>query len=213
MSRASKEKMRRQLARSFRELRATGQPIPTRESTAWHEAAHAVVAEYFDFPVEYVTCEPQTHKGETYLGYCMGSGNVQVGLAGAWYGLMHAYAGFVCEWRRGTMKRGFADPRDFDGARETLDQLQARSKGKDIFEVVCGCTEEFLEWAWDVVGDVAAQLLANGRMEGVALREMVRMRLGYIPRDKQHEMWQGVVTQPGSEASTREPWWRKESQP
>jgi hypothetical protein len=205
MSRASKEKARRQLARQLREVAASGHSKPTREAAAWHEAAHGVTAEYFDLTVDFVTCDPFMHKGQMYLGYCMGAelGPERVGSARALYGLMQAVAGFVCEWRRGSMDRSYGDPGDLHGVREIMDELGFAEKE---FEIFCGCTEEFLEWAWDVVESVATHLLVNGRMEGDALRELVRTRLGYIPKDKHQKLFQGVVTRPGSEAATREPW-------
>jgi ATP-dependent Zn protease len=202
--------MSRNFSYGARKSKAPSQP-PKREDTAWHEAAHALLCEYFDMRVTWVTCEPLKWKGQNYLGYTMTAAEEDgepfeiTGLQ-AMYALMQSAAGFVCEWMRGTMKRGYVDPGDMEELTEIAKQIDIE-KFEDT-EMILGCTEEFLTWSWDVVKDIAERLIARGRIEGTEVREVVRIRLGYIPEGKQEKPFEGLVVVPGSEAATRDPWKR-----
>jgi hypothetical protein len=197
VSRAKKRKEQLALAKQYR----------IRESTAWHETAHAVACEYFDMGVTYVTCEPLVWKGQSYLGYCMTAAEeegqpFEITTVQGMYALMQSASGSVCEWMRGTMKRGHMDPLDMQEMTEIANQFGFNSKEmQDIYV----CTEEFLKWSWDVVEQVAKQLIERGRIEGPEVRRIVRTRMGYIPKENQTEPFQGLVIEPGTEAETREP--------
>lgn len=194
MSRAGKGKLRRQLAKERQ----------SRARSAWHEAAHAITAEYFDMPVDFVTCVESVVEGKHYLGYTemVNVGKMEVTAIRAVYTVIQGSAGSVCEWRRGTTERGSIDAVDLAVMSDTVEALKLTEKVTHIFNI----TEGILEWSWDVVSDVAALLLAQGRIEGDIVREMVRPRLGYIPAENQIAgLFEGAVIRPESEASKRAP--------
>jgi hypothetical protein len=175
-----------------------------REATAWHEAAHAVFAEYFDIETKYVTCDPLVYLGKSYLGFCMPttleSELEKVSVVGAWYILMQLSAGFVCEWIRGTMERDYVDPGDAGEIMEIAKQLDVP------LETIFSLAENFLQFHWLVVEYLAMQLIDRGRIEGSELRTIVRSRIGYIPKANQNKLFEGLVVEPGSECASHQPW-------
>jgi hypothetical protein len=195
MSRKSKAKERRQLAKEHK----------SRSESAWHEAAHAVSAEYFDMPVDFVTCVESDIEGKHYFGYTemVNYGEIEVTELRAVYMVVQGCAGCISEWRRGTLEHGKMFPGDIEEMRDAglIDGL-SETKIEHIFEI----TERFLAWAWDVVSEIASLLIAHGRVEGNIVREMVRSRLGYIlAEDQLAGLFEGVVIRPESEASKRTP--------
>jgi hypothetical protein len=199
MSRATKRKEQLALAKQYRK----------RQETAWHESAHAVVCEYFDIEVSYVTCDPLVWKGQPYLGYCMTAAEEKgqlfeiTNIQGI-YTLMHLASGSVCEWKRGTMQRGYVDPLDLEEMIEIAQHFEM--KPEKHFEIILNLTEEFLQFHLDVVQEIALQLLDRGRIEGCEVRQIVRSHIGYVPQENQTKLFEGLIVDRGSEAETRKSW-------
>ena|ERR1700728_1294349 len=209
MSRATKRRGQSARARAYREMQATCERSQTRESTAWHEAGHAVTFEYFDVPVEFVTCEAFVYQGKSFHGFTMGKGQdgeqLVVPIARGFYNLMASAAGVVSEWIHGTMGRDYCDPGDFERMQVGMTSMEFTQKD---CEMLIGCAEDFLRFHWHVVEQVARLLIARGRIDGDELRQIVRARIGHVPEVNQTKMFAGLVVEPGTEADNREPWMR-----
>ena len=104
MSRETQRRERRQAA----QLGRMSNPENLR-GTAYHEAAHAVVSELFEFPVDRVTIVPFARNGENFYGMCfhdLTRDSVLVGPIQAECFIVQCFAGVVVEWKIGTEPLG-----------------------------------------------------------------------------------------------------------
>jgi hypothetical protein len=165
-----------------------------REDTAWHEAAHAIVAEYYDFAVDFASCEKGAKPDDPkMLGWVQFKPEVVTDI---WdlpvkrvLALLNmTLAGPASEWIRGTAPDDCASGTDFGDFKETLEFLASEHEyvpTDEEYTALLDSVEKFLRAHWDVVGEVAARMNERGRIEGAEIRELVRTRIGYVPEAEQ----------------------------
>lgn len=175
MSRATQRaKLARAMEAARRERELGGRSMPTRQETAYHEAAHAVMSEVLDFKVDFLTCEPRLIDGELNLGYfeTVNKNETLLGYRVVTKAIT-LFAASACEWRRGTLPDGTMPDGD---AREAL-KYTSTMADKDVeVDVVWGLiralTESFLEIPeiWAAIEIVAKKLIAEGTLPGATVR-------------------------------------------
>ncbi len=149
----------------------------SREASAWHEAAHAVVAELFDYHVRYASIVPE----EGYLGHCQldGDGSVPLpGLPRAITYIGHSLAGHAVEIIRDTMPLDAIPKSDIDALKPVLLPL-CKNIGRDpeeSFWVFLQMVVELVsqEPVWKAIEQVTAVLLDRDVIQGDQIRRIVR---------------------------------------
>jgi hypothetical protein len=174
-------------------------------STAYHEAAHAIVSEMFDFPVECVSIVPYVNEktGEAMLGVCRHTKETECGgvpLMGplrTQFWLLEILAGAAAEHKIGSLPFGVVPGSDTNSLMNMLLQTGTpRESWVATYEKLMSRTRELVSQTdvWNAIESLALELLAKPQSSvlGAEVREIVTRDIS--PTHILPEAWQLLQT-------------------
>jgi hypothetical protein len=161
---------------------------PQLQTVAYHESAHAVVAELLDFPIDYVTIIPTTESRGIVYGYSKkvsddpGGDTVPSRIARISKTTLITVAGACAEYRLGTLRFGQIPDTDLNDLEHTS-QLLTRVLNAPQLELYAVCTQTCMDLlaeseVWNAIEEAAKLLLERKTIEGDAVREIIKRRVG-----------------------------------
>jgi len=151
-----------------------------RVAAAFHESAHAIVAEAFGFPVAYVNIVP----GDGFVGHCQlaitpdGGAFPIFGTPRALCYLAQTLAGAAAEYIRGTLPLDSLPASDVDCLIPVLLPMAANAgkPPREFYERIMSMTLELVSSPrmWSAIATLAELLLDRDSVDGEAVRQVLR---------------------------------------